>query len=218
LVDDAILALAPAGAELISVAKSRARHTLPQEEINALLVREAMAGRDVVRLKGGDPFIFGRGGEEMDACVAAGVPVEVVPGISAAIGCAAEAHLPLTHRGLSSAVTFVAGQCQGLAEQNWAGLAGKDRTLVIYMGIASAPLISEKLIADGVSPAMPVAVLEKGTRADSRILSATLAGLAEVVAREQVVSPALIVIGDVAGRAEEQTLRQLESRAREAVK
>jgi uroporphyrin-III C-methyltransferase len=218
LVDEAILALAPAGAELISVAKSRARHTLPQDEINALLVREALAGRDVVRLKGGDPFVFGRGGEEMDACVAAGVPVEVVPGISAAIGCAAEAHLPLTHRGLSSAVTFVAGQCQGLAEQNWAGLAGKDRTLVIYMGIASAPLISEKLIADGVSPAMPVAVLEKGTRADSRILSATLAGLAEVVAREQVVSPALIVIGDVAGRAEEQTLRQLESRAREAVK
>lgn len=218
LVDEAILALAPAGAELISVAKSRARHTLPQDEINTLLVREALAGRDVVRLKGGDPFIFGRGGEEMDACAAAGVPVEVVPGISAAIGCAAEAHLPLTHRGLSSAVTFVAGQCQGLAEQNWAGLAGKDRTLVIYMGIASAPLISEKLIADGVSPAMPVAVLEKGTRADSRILSATLAGLAEVVAREQVVSPALIVIGDVAGRAEEQTLRQLESRAREAVK
>jgi uroporphyrin-III C-methyltransferase len=94
LVDEAILALAPAGAELISVAKSRARHTLPQDEINALLVREALSGRDVVRLKGGDPFIFGRGGEEMDACTAAGVPVEVVPGISAAIGCAAEAHLP----------------------------------------------------------------------------------------------------------------------------
>lgn len=218
LVDEAVLALAPEGAELVSVAKSRARHTLPQDEINALLVREALSGRDVLRLKGGDPFIFGRGGEEMDACLAAGVTVEVVPGVSAAIGCAAEAHLPLTHRGLSSAVTFVAGQCQGLAEQNWAGLAGKDRTLVIYMGIASAPLISEKLIADGVSPTMPVAVLEKGTRADSRVLRATLADLSGVIAREQVVSPALIVIGDVAGRAEEQTLRQLEGRTREVAK
>lgn len=218
LVDEAVLALAPEGAEFVSVAKSRARHTLPQDEINALLVREALSGRDVLRLKGGDPFIFGRGGEEMDACLAAGVMVEVVPGISAAIGCSAEAHLPLTHRGLSSAVTFVAGQCQGLAEQNWAGLAGKDRTLVIYMGIASAPLISEKLIADGVSPTMPVAVLEKGTRADSRVLRATLADLAGVISREQVVSPALIVIGDVGGRAEEQTLRQLEGRTREAAK
>lgn len=215
LVDEAILALAPQGTELISVAKSRARHTLPQEEINALLVREALAGRDVVRLKGGDPFIFGRGGEEMDACTAAGIRVEVVPGVSAAIGCAAEARLPLTHRGLSSAVTFVAGQCQGLAEQNWAGLAGKDRTLVIYMGIASAPLIAEKLIADGLSPDIPVAVLEKGTRSDSRVLRGALSELAYIVETEQVVSPALIVIGEVAGRAEEQSLRSMADRARE---
>ena len=218
LVDDAILALAPAGAELISVAKSRARHTLPQDEINALLVREALSGRDVVRLKGGDPFIFGRGGEEMDACFVAGVPVEVVPGISAAVGCAAEAHLPLTHRGLSSAVTFVAGQCQGLAEQNWAGLAGKDRTLVIYMGIASAPLISEKLIADGVSPSMPVAVLEKGTRTDSRVVKTDLVGLAGAIEREGIVSPALIIIGDVASRADKHTLRSFADRTREDVK
>ncbi len=215
LVDAAILELAPQGAELISVAKSRARHTLPQDQINALLVREALAGRNVVRLKGGDPFIFGRGGEEMDACVTAGVPVEVVPGVSAAVGCAAEARLPLTHRGLSSAVTFVAGQCQGLAEQNWAGLAGKDRTLVIYMGIASASLIAKKLIADGLSPAIPVAVLEKGTRSDSRVLRARLADLASLIEREQVVSPALIVIGEVAGRAEKQSLRSLADRARE---
>lgn len=217
LVDAAVLALAPEGAELISVAKSRARHTLPQEEINALIVREALSGRDVVRLKGGDPFIFGRGGEEMDACVAAGVRVEVVPGVSAAIGCAAEARLPLTHRGVSSAVTFVAGQCQGLAEQNWAGLAGKDRTLVIYMGIASAPLIAEKLIADGLSPDIPVAVLEKGTRSDSRVLRGSLSELAHIVEQEQVASPALIVIGDVAGKAEEQSLRSLAGRTREAI-
>ena len=202
LVDEAILALAPAGAELISVAKSRARHTLPQDEINALLVREALSGRDVVRLKGGDPFIFGRGGEEMDACTAAGVPVEVVPGISAAIGCAAEAHLPLTHRGLSSAVTFVAGQCQGLAEQNWAGLAGKDRTLVIYMGIATATAIADKLIADGVSPDLPVAVIERGTTADARVLRTLLTDLGDLVAREAVKSPALIIVGKVAARAD----------------
>ncbi|OYW84036.1 MAG: uroporphyrinogen-III C-methyltransferase, partial [Sphingobium sp. 32-64-5] len=152
LVAAEILALASPYAEMISVAKARSRHSMPQEEINTLLVREALAGRDVVRLKGGDPFIFGRGGEEVEACRAAGVPVEVVPGISAAVGCAAEAGLPLTHRGLSSAVTFVAGQCKGLTDQNWAGLAGRDRTLVIYMGVATAADIAEKLMADGITP------------------------------------------------------------------
>src|SRR5690554_5374537 len=162
LVDPAILALANASAELVSVAKSRARHTLPQHEINALLVREALAGRDVVRLKGGDPFVFGRGGEEAEACRAAGVPVEVVPGISAAMGAAAAAQIPLTHRDHSSIVSFVAGQCAGrsggLAEQDWAGLAGKGRTLVIYMGVKTAPQIAEKLMADGLAPQVPVAV------------------------------------------------------------
>lgn len=197
LVAAEILALAPAGAKLISVAKTRSRHSMPQDEINALLVREALSGRDVVRLKGGDPFIFGRGGEEAEACRAAGVPVEVVPGISAAVGCAAEAGLPLTHRGLSSAVTFVAGQCKGLTDQNWAGLAGHDRTLVIYMGVATAADIADKLIADGITPAMPVAVLEKGTRPGSRVLTGSLAGLGSLMAEAQVQSPALIVVGDV---------------------
>jgi len=197
LVAPEILALAHPDAEMISVAKARSRHSMPQDQINALLVREALAGRDVVRLKGGDPFIFGRGGEEAEACRAAGVPVEVVPGISAAVGCAAEAGLPLTHRGLSSAVTFVAGQCKGLTDQNWAGLAGHDRTLVIYMGVATAADIAEKLIADGITPAMPVAVLEKGTRADSRTLVSCLADLGRLVAEERVQSPALIVVGDV---------------------
>ncbi len=197
LVAPEILALAPADAELVSVAKVRSRHSMPQEDINALLVREALAGRDVVRLKGGDPFIFGRGGEEAEACSAAGVRVEVVPGISAAVGCAAEAGLPLTHRGLSSAVTFVAGQCKGLTDQNWAGLAGHDRTLVIYMGVATAADIADKLIADGITPAMPVAVLEKGTRPDSRALLGNLAGLGRLVEEERVKSPALIIVGDV---------------------
>ncbi|MBB6122531.1 uroporphyrinogen-III C-methyltransferase [Sphingobium subterraneum] len=197
LVDAAILALAPADAEKISVAKSRDRHTLPQDAINALIVREALAGRDVIRLKGGDPFVFGRGGEEMEACRAAGVPVEVVPGISAAIGCAAQAQLPLTHRGRASAVTFVAGQCKGLTDQNWAGLTGPDRTLVIYMGIATAADVVAKLIGDGLSPDTPVAVIEKGTRSDSRVLRTSLVDLAPVIAQERVQSPALIVVGDV---------------------
>ena len=200
LVDQAILDLASSDARLVSVAKQRARHTLPQDQINALLVAEARKGHDVVRLKGGDPFIFGRGGEEAEDCKAAGVPVQVVPGISAANGAAAEALLPLTHRDAASAVTFVAGQCKGLTDQNWAGLAGQDRTLVIYMGVATAEMISEKLIEDGVSPEMPVAVLEKGTRSDSRALRTVLTDLGGMIAREGVQSPALIVIGEVVKR------------------
>jgi uroporphyrin-III C-methyltransferase len=199
LVDPAILALARPGARLVSVAKRRSRHTLPQDAISALLVREALSGTDVVRLKGGDPFIFGRGGEEADACRQAGVPVEVVPGISAAIGAAAAAQLPLTHRNSASIVSFVAGQCKGLSEQNWVGLAGQGRTLVIYMGVATAAEISDKLIADGLAPTMPVAVIENATRATMRVLRTPLAGLAELVARHKVKSPAVIVIGDVAG-------------------
>ena len=198
LVSDDILALASPDAELISVAKQRSRHSLPQDAINALLVRFALAGESVVRLKGGDPFIFGRGGEEMEACRAAGVPVEIVPGVSAAMGSAAMAQLPLTHRDAASAVTFVAGQCKGLTDQDWSGLAGKDRTLVIYMGVATASDIADKLIADGVSPAISVAVLENGTRADMRTLRTLLADLGDMVAREAVVSPALIVVGEVA--------------------
>ena len=201
LVSAEILAMASAGAELISVAKQRSRHSLPQEGINALLVELALAGRSVVRLKGGDPFVFGRGGEEMEACRAAGIPVEIVPGISAAIGCAAQAQLPLTHRDAASAVTFVAGQCKGLTDQDWSGLAGHGRTLVIYMGVATATDIADKLIADGVSPAIPVAVLENGTRSDMRTLRTLLADLGDMVVREQVKSPALIVVGDVAAYA-----------------
>lgn len=197
LVDDEILALARRDARLISVAKSRSRHSMPQEEINAFIIREAQAGHDIVRLKGGDPYIFGRGGEEAEECRAAGVPVEVVPGISAAIGCAAEAQLPLTHREAASAVTFVAGQCKGLTDQDWSGLAGKGRTLVIYMGIATATDIADKLMADGLSPDTPVAVLEKGTRRDSRAMRTLLADLGGLMAREQVKSPALIVVGEV---------------------
>jgi uroporphyrin-III C-methyltransferase len=197
LIDPAVLDHAPAHAQRISVAKRRARHTLPQEAINALIVAHVRAGAIVVRLKGGDPFVFGRGGEEVEAVRAAGLPVEVIPGVSAALGCAAEAMLPLTHRDLSSAVSFVAGQCKGLSEQDWSGLAGAGRTLVIYMGLANASAIADKLMEDGVDPAIPVAVLERGTLAGHRALRTLLADLGDLVRREGVESPAIIVVGEV---------------------
>ncbi|KQN37762.1 uroporphyrin-III methyltransferase [Sphingomonas sp. Leaf407] len=197
LIDPRVLDHAPATAQRISVAKQRARHTLPQEAINALIVAHVKTGAIVVRLKGGDPFIFGRGGEEVEAVRAAGLPVEVIPGVSAALGCAAGAMLPLTHRDWSSAVSFVAGQCKGLSEQDWSGLAGQGRTLVIYMGVATAEAIADKLMADGVAPDMPVAVLERGTYADARALRTLLADLGPMVARERVGSPAVIVVGEV---------------------
>ena len=202
LVSEEILAMAGPKARLVSVAKRRSRHTMPQDAINALLVREALAGKQVVRLKGGDPLVFGRGGEEAEACRAAGVPVEVVPGVTSALGAAAAAQIPLTHRASASVVSFVAGQCKGLTEQDWSGLAGKGRTLVIYMGLASAPLIAEKLISDGLSPEMSVAVIENATSKAMRVLRAPIAGLADVIERERVKSPALIIVGEVASDAD----------------
>ena len=206
LVDDAIMDMVNPAARLISVAKQRSKHSVPQEGINDILVREAQAGHLVVRLKGGDPFIFGRGGEEAEACRDAGIDVEVVPGISAAMGGAAEAMLPLTHRDASSAVSFVAGQCKGLTDQNWAGLAGKGRTLVIYMGVATAADITEKLIADGVSPDMPVAVLERVTRKGSRAIRTLLTDLGDMIEREGVASPAIIIVGEVVLKSDAQDM------------
>ncbi len=202
LVSTEILQLAPASAEFISVAKQRARHTLPQDEINLLLVREALKGRDVVRLKGGDPLIFGRGGEEAELARAHGVAVEIVPGISAANGAAAAAQIALTHRDASSIVSFVAGQCKGLSDQDWSGLAGKGRTLVIYMGVKTAPQIAEKLMADGLAPDVPVAVVENAARSDMRVVRGLLAGLPDLVVSKKIKSPALIIIGDVTARAD----------------
>lgn len=207
LVDPAILDLARPDAELISVAKKRARHTLPQDDINALLIREAKKGRDVIRLKGGDPLVFGRGGEEAEDARAAGVSVEIVPGISAANGAAAAAQIALTHRDAASIVSFVAGQCKGLSDQNWSGLAGKGRTLVIYMGVKTAPQIAEKLMGDGLTPDVPVAVIENAARPDMRVVRGLLAGLPDLVTQNAIKSPALIVIGDVTAR-EDSTIAQ----------
>ena len=202
LVGAGIFDLAGPDARLISVEKKRDRHSMPQQDINALLVRLVQDGLTVVRLKGGDPFVFGRGGEELEAARAAGIPCEVVPGVSAALGCAAEAGLPLTHRALASAVSFVAGTCQGLKEQDWRGLAGPGRTLVVYMGVTTAGMIADKLMADGVSPDMPVAILERGTLEGARAIRTLLAELGEVVTREKVKSPAILVVGRVAALAD----------------
>ena len=218
LVDPAIMAMIPKGARLVSVAKQRARHTMQQDDINALLVREALAGHDVIRLKGGDPFVFGRGGEEAEACYAAGVPVQVVPGVSAAMGAAAAAQIPLTHRENASIVSFVAGQCKGpggkgLSDQNWAGLAGVGRTLVIYMGVATSDAIAEKLMADGLAPDMPVAIIENAARPTMRVLRGALAGLGTLVEAERVKSPALIVIGEVTAREKHMDLARIAENA-----
>ena len=202
LIDPGVFAYARPGAERISVAKKRDRHTMVQDDINALIIAYARAGHRVVRLKGGDPFIFGRGGEEVAACVAAGVSVEVIPGVSSAMGAAAQALIPLTHRDHASIVSFVAGTCKGLAEQDWSGLVGKGRTLVIYMGVTTAGQIADKLIAQGCTPDLPVAVLERGTLPGSRAFHTVLAGLAGLVAREKLISPALLVVGEVAALAD----------------
>jgi uroporphyrin-III C-methyltransferase len=197
LIDDGVFQYVRDDALRINVAKKRDRHTLPQEAINALIVAHVKLGQIVVRLKGGDPFVFGRGGEEVEAVRAAGLRVEVIPGVSAALGCAAEAMLPLTHRDWSSAVSFVAGTCKGLSEQNWSGLAGHGRTLVIYMGVTCARMIADKLMLEGVSPGIAVAVLERGTLPGSRAMRTLLADLGDLVERENVLSPAILVIGEV---------------------
>ena len=197
LVDARVFDHVPATAQRISVAKQRDRHTLPQDAINALIVAHVKTGAIVVRLKGGDPFVFGRGGEEVEAVRAAGLPIEVIPGVSAALGCAAEAMLPLTHRDWSSAVSFVAGTCKGLAEQDWSGLAGHGRTLVVYMGVTAARAIADKLMMQGVDPGIAVAVLERGTLPGARAMRTLLADLGDLVEREAVQSPAILVIGEV---------------------
>jgi len=200
-------------AELIDVGKRPGDAEISQGEIEELMAERARAGRSVVRLKGGDPFVFGRGGEEAEALAAAGIPFEVVPGVTAGVAAPAYAGIPLTHRDHASSVSFVAGQCKGLSDQNWAGLAGKGRTLVIYMGVSAADAIADKLIADGLSPETPCAILERGTLPGSRGFRTLLADLGGAVARLNIASPALLVVGDVAalGVAQDALLPALET-------
>ncbi|AVZ80193.1 uroporphyrinogen-III C-methyltransferase [Zoogloeaceae bacteirum Par-f-2] len=200
LVSPLIVDLAPAAAERIYVGKKAADHTLPQEEINALLIRHARAGRRVVRLKGGDPFIFGRGGEEMEALMTAGLTVEVVPGVTAAAGIAAYAGIPLTHRDHAQSVVFATGFLKdGALELDWPMLARPHQTLVIYMGISRLSEICARLIEHGLPASTPAGVIERGTTPQQRVAVATLGSLAAEVARAGIRPPALTVVGGVVG-------------------
>lgn len=203
LVGDAILERVRRDADRIDVTKRKGLRGIGQNEINAILLREARAGRRVVRLKGGDPFIFGRGGEEVDHLRAHGISVEIVPGITAALGAAAACSLPLTDRRYASAVTYVTGHNKdGGLDIAPSLLAEARHTIVVYMGVSVAGGIADRAIDAGRTPETPVAVIERATRADQRLLRGTLAGLGRLVEEGDVRGPALLVIGEVAAAAE----------------
>ena len=208
LVSDAVLALAPEAAERIFVGKESGFHALPQDQINALLVRLARRCKQVVRLKGGDPFVFGRGSEEAAHLSDHGIACEVVPGITAAMGCGAAAGIPLTHRGLASGVRFVTGHCRdnGELDLDWQGLADPDTTIVIYMGLANLPLISVRLMDAGLSRHTPAAAIADGTLPGENVVASTLAGLPAAVAAHGLRPPATLVIGRVAAFAQIDTM------------
>ena len=198
LVGPEILDYARRDAERIYVGKAPGRHSHGQGEINEILLREARAGKRVVRLKGGDPFVFGRGGEELEGLLRHSIEVELVPGITAATGCAAVAGIPLTHRDHASAVTFVSGQGKdGAPELDWAALATSRHTLAVYMGVASSARLSHELIAHGRDPETPVAVIERGSLPEERKVFGNLRGLGALIDDEKIEAPALIVIGEV---------------------
>jgi uroporphyrin-III C-methyltransferase/precorrin-2 dehydrogenase/sirohydrochlorin ferrochelatase len=198
LVSPAILALLPPATERVYVGKERDNHALPQEEINALLVRLAREGKRVVRLKGGDPFIFGRGGEEIDTLAAEGVPFEVVPGITAALGVASYAGIPLTHRDYAQACVFVTGHLKdGTMDLDWAALARPRQTIVVYMGLLGLPTLCARLIEHGAPPDLPVAVVQQGTTARQRVVTGTLATLPALAAAANLRPPTLTIVGNV---------------------
>jgi uroporphyrin-III C-methyltransferase/precorrin-2 dehydrogenase/sirohydrochlorin ferrochelatase len=218
LVSADILNLARRDAQRFYVGKAKGAHSVPQDDIEDQLIEHARAGRIVVRLKGGDPFVFGRGGEELDAVKAAGIPVYVTPGITAATGCAASAGVPLTHREISQAVTFVTGHAQGDEEPDldWNALAALGHTLVIYMGVGKAELIARALIANGRAPSTPVAVIEKGTTANEKIFKGDVAHLGALVRNGGVEGPALLIIGEVAAKANGIRIEEIEAAQRKA--
>lgn len=198
LVSAEVLQLVRRDAQQICVGKKAGNHAVAQQDINTLLVNLAQQGKKVCRLKGGDPFIFGRGGEEIQVLKAANITFQVVPGITAAAGCAAYAGIPLTHRSYAQSVQFVTGHSQvDGAEPDWHSMSQVNQTLVIYMGVLQAAHIQQKLLLAGRSPDIPVAIIEKGTRRDQRIVTGTLSELASLVEKHQIGSPALLVIGEV---------------------
>jgi uroporphyrin-III C-methyltransferase len=196
LVSDEVLALAPQKARRISVAKRRSRHSYAQDEICRMLVAFAREGLNVVRLKGGDPFVFGRGGEELEACREAGVACHVVPGVTAALAAGASAGAPLTHRGAAQAVTFVTGHAKAgdAPDLDWPALARGNQTVVIYMGLATASAIAGRLIGAGRAPSTPAVIVENASLPMERRIVTTLGGLAEAAAGLE--GPALLMVGE----------------------
>jgi uroporphyrin-III C-methyltransferase len=196
LVGPAILDLAPPRARRIGVAKRKSRHSYPQEEISRMLAAFALQGLTVVRLKGGDPFIFGRGGEELEACRAAGVECRVVPGVTAALAAGAAAGAPLTHRGAAQAVTFVTGHAQAgeAPDLDWAALARANQTVVIYMGLSNAAVIAERLIAAGRAASTPALIVENASLEAERRVVTRLAGVG--AAAEGLAGPAILIVGE----------------------
>lgn len=205
LVSAEVLSLAPASARRISVGKEPRRHPVPQDQINDMLVSLARQGLTVVRLKGGDPYIFGRGGEEIECLKADGIPFEVVPGITAAQGCSAATGVPLTHRGLATGVRYVTGHCRADLPLNldWAGMADPETTLVVYMGAANIAEISDKLIAYGMPGDLPVLAVNNGTTPAERRLVARLGDIAARVRDVAFDGPVLFVVGRVVSLYEE---------------
>lgn len=219
LVDERIMDYVRRDARRHYVGKSKSHHTMSQDAINQLLVAEAKAGHRVVRLKGGDPLLFGRGGEELEALRAEGIPVEIVPGITAALGCGASTTIPVTHRDHAPGVTFVTGHGKnGEPDLDWQALARLRHTLVIYMGLGAAGIISRRLVDAGMPGNTPAALVEKGTRPDQKLVVGTLTELADMAAAHGLTGPALIYIGGVVGLADPTRLTELvPAHLREAV-
>jgi len=198
LVAPAILELCRRDADRIYVGKQRADHAVPQDQINQQLVVLAKQGKRVVRLKGGDPFIFGRGGEEIEELAANGIPFQVVPGITAASGCAAYAGIPLTHRDYAQSVRFVTGHLKdGTSDLPWKDLVSPAQTLVFYMGLIGLPIICSELIKHGRSADTPAALIQQGTTSNQRVFTGTLANLPQLVAEHEVHAPTLVIVGEV---------------------
>lgn len=197
LVSADIRALFPKNVPAHYVGKAKNQHSIAQEDLNQLLVKQAQLGLTVCRIKGGDPFVFGRGGEELLELRTAGIEAEVIPGITSASGCSTYADIPLTHRGLAQGCTFVTGHAEKSLDVNWAALAQLNHTLVFYMGLTRADEIATKLLAGGLAADTPVAIIENGCRKDQRDIISTLQEFPAAVLREQVQSPALIIVGEV---------------------